>query len=85
LRLGALALARLRLFAQAREAAGTTEDDVAGGTVGAVLDAACARYGSAFAALLPRCRVWVNGEPAARDDAVGPDDEVAVLPPVSGG
>jgi molybdopterin converting factor subunit 1 len=27
----------------------------------------------------------VNGEYAKMDEAVGPDDEVAVLPPVSGG
>jgi molybdopterin converting factor small subunit len=38
-----------------------------------------------FAALLPNCRVWVNGEPADGADAVRDDDEVAVLPPVSGG
>lgn len=53
--------------------------------MGEVLDAACARYGSAFEALLPRCGVWVNGEPATRDAAVRDADEVAVLPPVSGG
>lgn len=50
-----------------------------------MLDAACARYGEAFAVLLPRCRVWVNGEPAQAGDAVADADEVAVLPPVSGG
>lgn len=56
-----------------------------GATVGDVLDAACARYGEGFAALLPRCRVWRNGEPAQRTDPVSGADEVAVLPPVSGG
>jgi molybdopterin converting factor small subunit len=58
---------------------------VPGGTVGEVLDAAVDRYGEAFAAVLPTCRIWVNGEPAERDDRVGDADEVAVLPPVSGG
>lgn len=29
--------------------------------------------------------IWVNGEPADGATAVGADDEVAVLPPVSGG
>ena len=43
------------------------------------------RYGEAFAAVLERSRVWRNGEPAAGGEPVGPDDEVAVLPPVSGG
>lgn len=75
----------LRLFAGAREAAGTDRDIVDGATVGAVLDAAVARYGDGFAAVLASCRVWVDGEPAERDDVVGPDAEVAVLPPVSGG
>jgi len=56
-----------------------------GATVGDVLDAAVSRYGAAFADLLPSCRVWVNGEAADRAQAVGDSDEVAVLPPVSGG
>ena len=75
----------IRLFAGAREAAGTDRDVVDGPTVGAVLDAAVDRFGADFASLLPSCKVWVNGEPAERDDAVGSTDEVAVLPPVSGG
>lgn len=78
-------MATLRLFAAAREAAGTNRDDVDGATVGAVLDVAVSRYGPAFADVLATCRVWVNGEPATRDDPVRSTDEVAVLPPVSGG
>jgi molybdopterin converting factor small subunit len=50
-----------------------------------VVDAACERFGPDFAAQVQLCRVWVNGEPAEREDAVGASDEVAVLPPVSGG
>ena len=78
-------MAVLRLFAQAREAAGTGRDVVPGATVDEVLDGARSRYAASFAALLPNCRVWVNGEPAHGDDPVSDDDEVAVLPPVSGG
>ena len=78
-------MSALRLFAGAREAAGTDRDTVDGATVGDVLDVAVDRYGDGFAAILGSCKVWVNGEPAARDDPVTPDDEVAVLPPVSGG
>ena len=78
-------MAVLRLFAGAREAAGTARDELPGRTVGEVLDAARARYGSAFADLLEHCAVWCNGEPCERDHPVGDRDEVAVLPPVSGG
>ena len=79
------AMAVLRLFAAARDAAGTGRDELAGATVGEVLDAATDRYGQDFAEVLERSKVWRNGEPAERSDAVGDGDEVAVLPPVSGG
>jgi molybdopterin converting factor small subunit len=35
--------------------------------------------------VLDTAQVWRNGEPCRQDDAVGDGDEVAVLPPVSGG
>jgi sulfur-carrier protein len=73
------------MFAAAREAAGRGHDEFAGSTVGAVLDEACGRYGEAFASVLSVSRVWVNGEPADMHAVVAPADEVAVLPPVSGG
>jgi molybdopterin converting factor small subunit len=47
--------------------------------------AAVARYGERLASLLPTCRVWLNGEMATLDSPVSADDELAVLPPVSGG
>jgi molybdopterin converting factor small subunit len=78
-------VARLRLFASAREAAGTGRDDVPGATVDDVLAAARERYGDRFAAVLDGCRVWRNGEQVAGSEPVADDDEVAVLPPVSGG
>lgn len=78
-------MAVVRLFAGARDAAGTGHDDLPGATVGDVLDAARARYGLAFAHVLEHCQVWRNGEPCEPDDAVVDTDEVAVLPPVSGG
>jgi sulfur-carrier protein len=78
-------VAVLRLFAAARETAGTGEDTVVGATIGEVLDEARRRYGAGFAAVLDRSRVWRNGEPASLRDPVADDDEVAVLPPVSGG
>jgi molybdopterin converting factor small subunit len=76
---------RLRLFAAARDAAGTARDEVPGRTVGEVREAAADRYGAEFASVVEHSRVWCNGEPAEIGDAVAVDDEVAVLPPVSGG
>ena len=76
---------KLRLFAGAREAAGTGRDEIPGDTVDDVLDAARLRYGPGFAAVLASARVWVNGEPPAPGARLRGDDEVAVLPPVSGG
>jgi sulfur-carrier protein len=75
----------LRLFAAAREAAGTGRDEVPGETVAEVVAEARARYGAAFSEVLPTCRIWRNGEPVQEHDRVGDGDEVAVLPPVSGG
>lgn len=80
-----IVMARLRMFASARVAAGRGHDEVAGDTVCEVLEAACERYGSDFAALLESCQVWCNGEPVAADAPVTAEDEIAVLPPVSGG
>ena len=75
----------LRLFASAREAAGTDRVEVAEAAVGEILDDARARCGEHFAAVLATSRVWLNGDPTTDDARVGPGDEVAVLPPVSGG
>jgi molybdopterin converting factor small subunit len=76
---------RLRLFGAARDAADGLQGDIDGHTVEEVLTAACARYGDTFADVLGRSKGWVNGEPASPGDAVVPSDELAVLPPVSGG
>lgn len=78
-------MATVRLFAAAREAAGRGRDDIAGDTVAEILDAASQRYGQHFSAVLDTCRIWVNGEPVEPSDRVDAGDEVAVLPPVSGG
>ncbi|HEU5150029.1 MAG TPA: MoaD/ThiS family protein [Iamia sp.] len=75
----------LRLFAAAREAAGTASVEVPGVTVDEVLAAARARFGPQLGAVIDASKVWRNGEPATGTDPVGPGDEVAVLPPVSGG
>lgn len=78
-------MATLRLFAQAREAAGTRSVEIEAATVGDVLDEARARFGEAFGLVVDGSKVWLNGAPARHSDAVDSADEVAVLPPVSGG
>lgn len=78
-------MARLLLLGPAREAAGVRHDEIEGDTVAEVLDQAVDRYGPSFAAVLSTSQIWVNGEEAEREDHVRSSDEVAVLPPISGG
>jgi molybdopterin converting factor small subunit len=78
---------RLLLFASAREAAERAADEFPPSTLGELLDGARARYGNGFGEILDCARVWLNGdEPADGAATVLTDgDEVAVIPPVSGG
>lgn len=78
-------VATVRFFAQAREAAGTGSAVINADTVGGVLDAAVTRFGPGLAAVIQMSKVWVNGDEVPRDHRVTDNDEVAVLPPVSGG
>lgn len=59
----------------------------AGTTVGELAVGLDRRYGAGFAAVRAAARLWVNGDEPARGAAtvLVDDDEVAVLPPVSGG
>lgn len=75
----------IRFFAQAREAAGTGSAMVQGSTVDDVLCNAVEQFGQALGAVIAMSKVWVNGEEVPRSQPVGDKDEVAVLPPVSGG
>src|SRR5690606_38709898 len=78
-------MATVRLFARLRELAGSSRVEIEGATVGDVVAAAAERFGSEFAATLDTARVWLNGEEADPSDPVSPGDEIALLPPVSGG
>ncbi len=78
-------MARLRLFANLRESAGTGQAEFPGKTVEEVLNAAKSAYGKDFSRGMTIAKVWVNGEPATPRDAVTDHDEIALIPPVSGG
>ena len=78
-------MARLRLFANLREAAGTGDTTVPGSTVAEVLKNASARFGDDFARGVSIARVWVNGDEADPHATLDDGDEVALIPPVSGG
>ncbi len=78
-------MAVLRLFASIRVAAGTGTVNLEGSTVGEIITAATQRFGPDFAQQLPNCQLWLNGHATQHDAPVADTDEVALLPPVSGG
>ena len=78
-------MARLILLGPARDAAGVGVDTVDGDSLEVVLVEAVRRYGPKFEAILEVSRIWVNGEPADSAAPILHDDEISVLPPVSGG
>ncbi|MGB7860800.1 MAG: MoaD/ThiS family protein [Acidimicrobiia bacterium] len=78
-------MAKLRLFANLREIAGTARIEIPAGTVGEVIATANERFGPDFERGVETSRVWVNGEEATGTDTVSENDEVVLLPPVSGG
>ena len=77
---GGRLMARLRLFAILREAAGTGSVEVPGTTVEEVVANATARFGPAFARALLTAQTWVNGERAGPATPVNDEDEVALIP-----
>jgi molybdopterin converting factor small subunit len=74
-------------FAGAREAAGTARAvlPAAGSTLAHLLGRLGQAYGGRLEAVLPNCSVWVNRSPAAPGLVLRDGDEVALMPPVSGG
>ena len=78
---------RILLFGAAADRAGTRQTEVPmnGGTTLAELWPALANQHPGLAPMRDTLAFAVNGEYARMEDAVSPGDEVAVLPPVSGG
>jgi MoaD family protein len=75
----------VRLFAALRELAGASSVPASGRTVGEIADAVAADHGERFAAIVAVSSYVVNGERASRTTVVADGDDVAILPPVSGG
>jgi MoaD family protein len=75
----------VRVFAALRELAGTSQLEASGSTVGEVSDALSAEHGERFAQIAAASSFVVNGDRATRDTVIADGDEVAILPPVSGG
>lgn len=78
-------MAKLRLFANLREIAGTSRLDVPAETIGDVVTTVNSKFGPDFERGMETARIWLNGEEAEITDEVTDDDEVVILPPVSGG
>ena len=78
-------MATLRLFANLRESAGTDSATFDASTVADLLSQASDRFGPQFSSGITAARVWVNGAQAEEGTPIGESDEVALIPPVSGG
>jgi MoaD family protein len=76
---------RVRLFAALREIAGASEVEVDAPDVATLREDLTAKFGERFGHILAAGAVVVGGESAGPDQRLNADDEVALLPPVSGG
>jgi MoaD family protein len=75
----------VRLFAALRELAGSSRVDAEGATVGEVVEALSARFGDRFAGVARVGSAVVDGERADASTPLAEGQEMALLPPVSGG
>jgi molybdopterin synthase catalytic subunit len=80
-----MAVVKVRLFAALRDLADASEVEAVGADVRMVVDDLCARFGERFAAIARSGTVVVDGERARPDTPIADGQEVALLPPVSGG
>lgn len=78
-------MVKVRLFANLREIAGTSRLNVPASTVGEAVAFVNDKFGPEFEKGVSASRIWVNGEEADTAAAVSDDDEMVILPPVSGG
>jgi molybdopterin converting factor small subunit len=76
---------RVRLFAILRDIAGASELEVDAPDVATLREDLSAKFGEEFGRILAAGAVIVDGENASPGRSLCPDDEVALLPPVTGG
>lgn len=75
----------MRLFAVLREIAGASGLEVEGETVRDLVEALAEKFGPRFDEIARAGSVVVDGERASLDHPLTGTEEVALLPPVSGG
>ena len=75
----------VRLFAQAAELADTGQINIDATSVDEIQSQLVDRFGEDFGQVLAESQIWVNGSSAVVEKTLEASDEVAVLPPVSGG
>jgi molybdopterin converting factor small subunit len=80
-----MAVVKVRLFAALRDLADASEVEAEGADVDEVVDDLCSRFGERFAAIAKVGSVVVDGERAGPGTRLDGTEEVALLPPVSGG
>lgn len=79
-------MATVRYFAAAAEAAGTTEEQVEAGDLGALLDTLVGRHGAELDRVLQRSSVLHEGQYVSdRSTTLRHDSVLDVLPPFAGG
>jgi molybdopterin converting factor small subunit len=78
-------VAAVKFFAQMRDLTGCRSAVMHSRTIDALIDEGGAIYGPGFISLAASCAVWVNGATVPHDWVFSDDDEVAFLPPMSGG
>jgi molybdopterin converting factor small subunit len=76
---------RIRFFGPARTVFGRSVAEAAPGRVAEVLAELLLGATDSQRELVATCGRWVNGAPANEETILAPGDELALLPPVSGG
>jgi sulfur-carrier protein len=80
-----MTVVKVRLFAALRELAGASEVEAEADTVAEVIEVLSARYGERFSRIVEVGTAVVDGERVDRETVMTDGQEVALLPPVSGG